>query len=182
MNENTNFPEFYRFEPSKGTHLPGIGSSARIAMRLHRCLGLQIIKKIVCYFLKIPKGIDIQPGFFCHANNLKFDGPAFLGDTHFVDYAPIIIGRNAMFSFNNKLITSTHTLDNFGEIIARPIIIGEDAWVTSNVTILGGVTIGRGSVIGAGSVVTKSIPDFCFAAGNPCKPIKNIKRASSSQA
>ena len=47
-------------------------------------------------------------------------------------------------------------------------------WITTNVTILPGITIGDNTVIGAGSVVTKDIPSGVFAAGNPCKVIKQI--------
>jgi len=52
------------------------------------------------------------------------------------------------------------------------IIIEEDVWVGSNSVVLSGVTIGRGSIIGAGSVVTKNIPRYSIAAGNPAKVIK----------
>jgi len=52
------------------------------------------------------------------------------------------------------------------------IIIEEDVWIGSNSVVLSGVTIGRGSVIGAGSVVTKSIPKYSIAVGNPCRVIK----------
>ncbi len=53
------------------------------------------------------------------------------------------------------------------------VILEEDVWVGSNACILSGVTIGRGSVIGAGAVVTKDIPPYSVAAGNPCKVIKS---------
>lgn len=56
-----------------------------------------------------------------------------------------------------------------------PIVIGEDCWIGSNVTILGGVKIGNGCVIGAGSIVTKNIPDYSVAVGNPARVIKNRK-------
>ena len=55
-----------------------------------------------------------------------------------------------------------------------PITIKDNCWIASNVSILPGVTIGEGSVIGAGSVVTKDIPPNSFAAGNPCRVIKEI--------
>ena len=57
---------------------------------------------------------------------------------------------------------------------AKPITIKKNCWIASNVTICGGVTIGEGCVIGAGSVVTKDIPANSFAAGNPCRVIREI--------
>ncbi|KAI9039543.1 uncharacterized protein KD926_009268 [Aspergillus affinis] len=50
-----------------------------------------------------------------------------------------------------------------------------DVWIGGSVIILAGVTIGRGCTIGAGSVVTRSVPPFHFAAGNPARVIRRIK-------
>jgi acetyltransferase-like isoleucine patch superfamily enzyme len=47
-----------------------------------------------------------------------------------------------------------------------------------NVTVLKGVTIGQNTIIGANSLVVKSIPSNCVAAGNPCKVIREILKAS----
>lgn len=55
------------------------------------------------------------------------------------------------------------------------IILEADVWLGTNVTVKSGVTIGQGSVIAAGSVVTKSIPPFVIAAGNPAQVIKVIE-------
>jgi acetyltransferase-like isoleucine patch superfamily enzyme len=52
------------------------------------------------------------------------------------------------------------------------IEIGAQTWIGNNVVILGGVSIGRHCVIGAGSIVTKDIPDYSLAVGNPAKVIK----------
>ncbi|MBB6610340.1 CatB-related O-acetyltransferase [Pontibacter sp. Tf4] len=54
----------------------------------------------------------------------------------------------------------------------KPIIIGNDVFIGMNVTILDGVTIGDGAVIGAGSVVSKDIPPYAVAYGNPIKVVK----------
>jgi lipopolysaccharide O-acetyltransferase len=53
-------------------------------------------------------------------------------------------------------------------------VIGDNVWIGESVMILPGVKIGRGSVIGAGSVVTKSIPEFSIAVGNPAKVVKTF--------
>jgi acetyltransferase-like isoleucine patch superfamily enzyme len=53
-----------------------------------------------------------------------------------------------------------------------PILIKAGSWIGRGACIMGGVTIGKNSVVGASSVVTKSIPDYCLAAGNPAKVIK----------
>ena len=50
----------------------------------------------------------------------------------------------------------------------------DNCWLASNVVVCGGVTIGEGCVIGAGSVVTRDIPPYSLAAGNPCRVIRKI--------
>jgi maltose O-acetyltransferase len=47
-------------------------------------------------------------------------------------------------------------------------------WVGGAAVICPGVTIGSKAVIGAGSVVTRDIPANVFAAGNPCRVIRNL--------
>lgn len=57
------------------------------------------------------------------------------------------------------------------------VVIGDNVWIGDKATILPGVTIGKGCVIAANSVITKDIPDYCVAAGNPIKIInKNNKQ------
>lgn len=60
---------------------------------------------------------------------------------------------------------------------AKPITIQDNCWIAGNVTVCGGVTIDAGTVIGAGSVVTHDIPAHVFAAGVPCKVIRDIIEA-----
>lgn len=51
-------------------------------------------------------------------------------------------------------------------------VVGNDVWIGQNVTVMPGVNIGDGAIIAANSVVTKDIPAYCIAGGNPCKIIK----------
>lgn len=51
-------------------------------------------------------------------------------------------------------------------------IIGADVWIGQGVFVKAGVQIGIGAVIGAGAVVTKDVPPYMIAAGNPCRPIR----------
>jgi len=52
------------------------------------------------------------------------------------------------------------------------IKIGHGVWVGDSVIILPGAEIGNGAVIGAGSVITKAIPPYAIAVGNPARVIK----------
>ena len=58
-------------------------------------------------------------------------------------------------------------------LISKPVTIGDGCWIGEKVCILPGVTIGKKCIVGAGSVVTKSIPNFSMAVGNPAKIIKH---------
>ncbi len=55
---------------------------------------------------------------------------------------------------------------------SKPVIIEESVWIGENACVLPGVTIGKNSVIGAGAVVTKNVPPWSIAVGNPAKVIK----------
>ena len=57
-----------------------------------------------------------------------------------------------------------------------PITIGANTWIGASATILDGVTIGKGCVVGAGAIVTKDIPDYAIAVGNPAKVINTRKK------
>ncbi|TWI93813.1 galactoside O-acetyltransferase [Mucilaginibacter frigoritolerans] len=63
---------------------------------------------------------------------------------------------------------------NWSVVNTKPIVIGANAWIGMNCHILKGVTVGEGAIIGAGSVVTRDIPAWTIAGGNPAKVIKEI--------
>ena len=99
----------------------------------------------------------------------------------------ITIGDNCNFGPNVTIVTPVHPMlpdernamrDKDGNIrrlcYAKPVNIGNNCWLGANVVVCSGVTIGDGCVIGAGSVVVKDIPPHVFAAGNPCKVIREL--------
>lgn len=108
------------------------------------------------------------------------------------DDAEVTIGDNCSFGPNVTIVTPVHPmvaserremLNAKGEkthlCYAKPVHIGDDCWFGASVTVCPGVTIGSGCVIGAGSVVTRDIPDNSFAAGVPCRVIREITEADS---
>jgi len=59
------------------------------------------------------------------------------------------------------------------DVVSRgPVHIGHDVWIGTNTIVLSGVTIGTGAVIGAGSIVTKDIPPYAIAVGNPARVVR----------
>ncbi|OQS38640.1 hypothetical protein B0T45_12735 [Chromobacterium haemolyticum] len=117
---------------------------------------------------------QISPGFYAVVPDYLSAESVNLNDTVFINYASVSIGAGTRFSGENILLTSTHCPGDFSKVIARPIKIGRNVWITYRCIILGGVTIGDNVVIGAGSVVTKDIPSNVVAAGNPCQVIRVI--------
>ena len=65
---------------------------------------------------------------------------------------------------------------------ARDIILEKDVWLGTGATVMAGVHIGEGTIIAAGSVVTKSLPPFVLAGGNPARIIKSLKPSEQEAA
>lgn len=94
----------------------------------------------------------------------------------------IVIGDNVNVGANTTIMdTDFHPLDAQARRLdselgkTAPVIIEDDVFIGMNCLILKGVTLGRGSVIGAGSVVTKDVPPYTMAAGNPARVIGNVQ-------
>ena len=103
------------------------------------------------------------------------------------DDAKVTIGDNCNFGPNVTIVTPVHPMlpdernamrDKDGNIkrfcYAKPVSIGNNCWLGANVVVCSGVTIGDDCVIGECSVVVKDIPPHVFAAGNPCKVIREL--------
>ena len=92
------------------------------------------------------------------------------------------IGKNVLMGPEVNIWCRNHKTSNIDIPIIqqgledeKPVHIGDDVWIGSRVIILPGIKIGNGVVIGAGSVVSKDIPDYSVAVGNPVRIVKNRK-------
>jgi acetyltransferase-like isoleucine patch superfamily enzyme len=93
----------------------------------------------------------------------------------------ITIGEWAMLGHHVSLLTGAHVYTLFNEErmrqadqAGRDISVDEGAWLASNVTVVGPCRIGKHAVVAAGSVVTKDVPPYAIAAGNPAAVIGSI--------
>ncbi|MBF6296975.1 sugar O-acetyltransferase [Nocardia amamiensis] len=129
----------------------------------------------------IGAGSWIMPRFQCDYGYLiRLGRNSFLSyDAIVMDCAPVVIGDDVSIGPRAQLLTALHPMHNH-ELrrqrweTAAPIEIGDNAWLGGGVIVCPGVTIGANTVVGAGSVVTRDLPARVFAAGNPCRVIRQL--------
>lgn len=122
----------------------------------------------------------MQPPFFCdYGTNIELGERVFFNfDCVVLDVCHVRIGEYTMFGPAVQIYTAMHPLDaraRRGKEFGKPVEIGSDVWVGGGAIVNPGVRIGSRSVIGSGSVVTRDIPDGVFAAGNPCRVMREIE-------
>jgi maltose O-acetyltransferase len=121
----------------------------------------------------------MQPPFYCdYGENIHLGERVFFNFNCVVlDVCPVTIGDFTLLGPAVQIYTPLHPLDAAArrrEEYGKPVVIGSDVWVGGGAIILPGVSVGARAVIGAGSVVTRDIPAGVFAAGNPCRVIREI--------
>lgn len=118
---------------------------------------------------------------FCTINNGV--GDVFIGNNTLIGMSnviigPVTIGNNVIFAQNIVTSGLNHEYRDVSipislqKTVVSEITIEDDCWIAANSVITAGVTVGKHSVIAAGAVVTKNIPPYSVAAGNPAKVIK----------
>lgn len=91
---------------------------------------------------------------------------------------PVLFGENSACGQNCFISGLSHRYEDISKNFLRQgikteqVVIGKNVWIGANSVILPGVRIGDNSVIGAGSTVTKDIPSYSVAVGNPAKIVK----------
>ena len=131
-------------------------------------------------FGKADGPVSIRPPFFCDYGHHIEVGKNFYANVNctIVDAARVRIGDNCLLGPNVSLYTAGHPIHPFsrnsGFEYAKEIVIGDNVWIGGSSVVCPGVHIGSNVVIGAGSVVTKDVPDWTVAVGNPCRVLRRI--------
>ena len=121
-----------------------------------------------------------QPLFCTYGYNVTVGDNFFMNvNGRLMDSGKITIGNNVFIAPDVCIITEEHAMDAAqraaGLEYTHPVTIGDNVWIAAGAQVLPGVTIGEGSVIGAGSVVTRDVPPYSLAVGNPCRVIRQLK-------
>ena len=124
---------------------------------------------------RLGAGVVLKPGV-----RVKFPWRLTIGDHAWVgegvwidNLAPVSIGANCCLSQEAYLCTGSHDWSNqrFG-LIARPISIGDCAWIAARAILAPGTTVGEGAVLSLGSVGTHRLDPWTIYCGHPAKAVK----------
>ncbi len=141
---------------------------------------LQAISQIVKELLGKSDGAFINPPFYCDYGSHIEVGKNFFANYNctIIDVAKVKIGDNCQMAPNVAIYTAGHPIHpdtrNSAFEYGKEVTIGDNVWLGGSTVICPGVHIGDNVVIGAGSVVTRDIPSWTVAAGNPCRVIHEI--------
>jgi acetyltransferase-like isoleucine patch superfamily enzyme len=121
-----------------------------------------------CSKISVGNNVVFRPGSMLHANTDSSGVQIMIEDK-------VLIGSGVHVYVDKHRFTDTElAIYDQGFETLFPVFLKEGSWIGANSIILPGVTIGKNSVIGAGSVVTKSVPDFCVAVGNPARVVRYL--------
>ena len=123
---------------------------------------------------------EIRPPLYCdYGYQLHIGARTFVNfGLTALDVAEIRIGDDVQIGPNVQLLAPTHPPD--AELrrakweAARPITIGNNAWLGGGAIVLAGVTVGENAIVGAGAVVTKDVPPNAIVVGNPARVTRSL--------
>ena len=124
---------------------------------------------------RIGKGVVVKPFVkITFPWRLTIGDHTWLGEGVWIDnLAPVTIGSHCCLSQDAMLCTGNHDWSSPGfDLVVRPIMIEDGAWVAARACIGPGVTVGRGAVLALGAVAVRDLaPDFIHQ-GCPAAPIR----------
>lgn len=136
----------------------------------------EILSRLFGY--KVPDNFRVFPPFYTDfGRNIHVGDNVFINaGCQFQDQGGVWLGDGCLIGHNVVFATLNHDMNPGRRQICIPasIVIGRNAWIGSNSTILGGVTIGDNAVVAAGAVVTKDVEPNTVVGGVPARFIKKI--------
>lgn len=154
-----------------GKHLPKSDAKVNFGSKQIRALAAKLM------LTRVGKNVNIE-------RKAQFSRTTEIGDYSGIGencrlYGRVIIGDYVMmgrecyiYTYNHETSRTDIPMQEQGGTVEKTVTIGNDVWIGSRVTILPGVTIGDGAIIGASAVVTKDVPPYAVACGNPAKVVK----------
>ncbi len=126
------------------------------------------------------EGSEIRPPMYCdYGSQIHIGARTFVNfGLIALDVARIVIGDDVQIGPNIQLLTPTHPTD--AELrrakweAAKPITIGDNAWLGGGAIVLAGVIVGENAIVGAGAVVTKEVPPNTVVMGNPARVVRSV--------
>jgi hypothetical protein len=99
----------------------------------------------------------------------------------------VTLGSGVRIGAHTSLLGFNHSMAPDRPVFQQPLTsrgikVGDDVWIGSHVVVVDGVTIGDHCVIGAGAVVTKDLPAWTVAAGNPARPLRDRRDSATPPA
>ncbi len=133
------------------------------------------------------KNINIEKGAsFGDGSQIKIGDNSGIGINCRVT-GNVTIGDNVMMGPEVVILTKRHKFDRTdipmieqGHDEEKPVTIGNDVWIGTRSIILPGVSIGTGAIIGAGAIVTKDVPEYAIACGNPAQ-VKKYRKSNNEK-
>ena len=120
----------------------------------------------------------------CKAGPLKIGARSIIGlNSSITSLAGVEIGEAVLVGASCNITPGAYPTDDTskpmldqGAYSKGPIVIGDDVWIGTAVSILGSVRIGSHSIIAAGAVVTKDVPEYAIVGGVPARVLRERKR------
>lgn len=132
--------------------------------------------------MRVGRGLVIKPNVRVkYPWRLAVGDYCWIGQGAWIDnLADVVLGSHVCVSQEVYICTGSHNYRARGfDLIARPILVGDGAWLGARSLLLGGVTVAANAVVAAGSVVTKDVPAATIVAGQPARPIGDRRQPPS---